>query len=101
MKINGGVKRDFVAGKDEIDLFNNGDFARLHASTIAKVSFFSEVVHLLLDGKLKTQRANILVRIERGTDHVFAKLLGLAAAVYTLVDLSEKITLPTALAKFW
>lgn len=101
MKVNGGIKRDFVAGKDEIELFKNGDFARLHASTISKVGFFSEVIHLLLDGKLRTQRANLLVRVERGTDHVFVKLVGLAAAVYTLIDLSEKITLPAALTSLW
>lgn len=91
MKVNGGIKRDFVAGKDEVELFKNEEFARLHASTIAKVAFFSEVVHLMIDGKLKTQRSNFLVKIERATDHAYAKLIGLAAALYTFVDLAQKL----------
>lgn len=90
MKVNGGVKRDFVLGKDEVDLFKNGEFARLHASTISKVSFFSETVHLLLDRKLKTERSNLVLNIERGTDHVAAKIVGLASSVYAIVDLSMK-----------
>ena len=90
MKVNGGPKRDFVPGKEEVELFKNGEFALLHASTISKVEFFSEVVHLLLDGKLKTERASLMIRAERTADNGWAKLVGLAAAVYTLVDLAGK-----------
>jgi hypothetical protein len=87
MEINGGVRRDFVAGKDEVELFKNGDYARLHGSTLAKVNFFGDVVELMLDRKLKVEKPTIFVRIERATDHVGAKLIGLAASVYTVIDL--------------
>jgi hypothetical protein len=97
MKVNGGIKRDFVPGKEEVDLFQNSEFARLHASTIAKVTFFGEVVHLLLDGKLKTQRASIIIKTERATDHVVAKVIGVLASIYTLVDLLDKAGLWSAI----
>jgi hypothetical protein len=53
---------------------------------MAKVGFFREVVDKLLDRKLKTQNANFYVRVERATDHVSAKLIGIAASIYTFVD---------------
>ncbi len=90
MSVNGGIKKDFVVGKDEVELFKASEFAKLHASTIAKVGFFSDVIHLVLDGKLKTQRSNFLIKIERATDHAIAKLVGLGSAIYAFIDLGLK-----------
>jgi hypothetical protein len=92
MELNGGIKRDFVPGKEEVDLFEQQEFARLHSSTVAKVGFFREVVDKLLDRKLKTRSAGWYVRIERVTDHVAAKIIGILAALYTLIDLTLKAT---------
>jgi hypothetical protein len=87
MELNGGIKRDFVPGAEEVELFRQGEFARLHSSTVAKVGFFREVVDKLLDRKLKTRSAGWYVHIERATDHVAAKAVGIAASIYTFVDL--------------
>lgn len=90
MELNGGIKRDFVPGAEEIHLFEQQEFARLHSSTMAKVSFFREVTDKLLDRKLKTQGAGWYVRMERLTDHVAAKIVGVLASIYALVDLVGK-----------
>jgi len=90
MIANGGVRRDFVLGKDEAELFRQGDYARLHASTTSKVKFFSDVLELAIDRKLKTEKARIYVRAERATDGLYAKLIGLAASLYAVIDLGSK-----------
>jgi hypothetical protein len=91
MELNGGLKRDFVPGAEEVDLFRQGEFARLHSSTMAKVGFFREVVDNVLDRKLKTKSAGWYVRIERATDHVAAKVIGVLASLYALVDIIIKV----------
>lgn len=100
MEVNGGIRRDFVLGKDEVDLFKQGEYARLHASTTCKVKFFSDVLELAIDRKLKTQRARLYVRAERAMDGLAAKVVGLAASVYAVVDLGGK-ALRYAGAQHW
>ncbi|MEA3043491.1 MAG: hypothetical protein QOH47_1329 [Sphingomonadales bacterium] len=90
MEANGGPRRDFVLGKDEVELFRQGEYARLLASTSSKVRFFSEVVELALDRQLKTEKARLYVRAHRATDGLVAKLIGLAAAIYAIADLGGK-----------
>lgn len=91
MELNGGIRRDFVLGKEEVELFRNEEFARLHASTLCKVRFFTEVTELTLDKKLKTARTGFYPRLEAASDGLVAKLTGLAAAVYTIIDLATKL----------
>lgn len=90
MEINGGIRRDFVLGKEEVELFRQKEYARLHASTVCKVKFFSDVVELTLDKRLKTSTSTALVKIERSVDGVAAKLIGLAASIYAIVDIGGK-----------
>lgn len=92
MVLNGGPRKDFVAGADEVGLFNNGEYARLHASTVAKVRFFGDVVDLVIDRKLRTEKSTAGAKLERAMDHVAAKVIGLLAAIYTIVDLTLKFT---------
>jgi hypothetical protein len=95
MEANGGIRRDFVLGKDEVELFRQKEYARLHASTVCKVKFFSDVVDLTLDKKLKTKRSTTLVKIERSVDGVTAKSIGLAASAYAIIDLGGKAIIYT------
>lgn len=88
MRNGGELRRDFVAGADEVQLFAQKEYARLHASTVSKVKFFSDVVELVLDGKLKTDTATIYVRIERSMDHPAAKVIGFAASIWTLITIA-------------
>lgn len=90
MEVNGGIRRDFVLGKDEVELFRQKEYARLHASTVCKVKFFSDVVELTLDKKLKTTRSTTLVKMERSVDGVAAKTVGLASSAYAVIDIGGK-----------
>jgi hypothetical protein len=100
MEINGGQRRDFVLGKDEVELFKQGEYARLHASTASKVRFFSQVLDLTLDRKLRTDKARLYVRAERAVDGLHAKVIGLSASAYAIVDLGGK-ALRYAQAHHW
>lgn len=90
MEVNGGIRRDFVLGKDEVELFRQKEYARLHASTVCKVKFFSDVVELTLDKKLKTTRSTAIVKMERSVDGVTAKSIGLASSAYAIIDIGGK-----------
>lgn len=90
MALNGGARRDFVQGAEEVELFKAGEYARLHASTVSKVKFFSDVVERVLDRKLKTESSNWYVRIERRMDGLTAKIIALLAGLYTIGDLTMK-----------
>lgn len=91
MRLNGGPRRDFILGADEVEVFRQGEYAKLHASTVSKVRFFAEVMELVIDGKLKTEKATVPVVIERGLDSLVAKAIGLAAAIYSIVDITLKV----------
>ena len=91
MTLNGGVRRDFIPGAEEVEVFRAGEYARLHASTVSKVKFFSDVVELILDRKLKTAKSTCVVKVERATDSVWAKVLALLAGIYTIIDVSLKV----------
>lgn len=90
MELNGGIRRDFVAGTDEVGLFQAEEFARLHSSTVSKVNFFRDVIDLILDNKLKVKTLGVYDKIDRALDHVFAKVIGVLASIYALVDLILK-----------
>ncbi|MYZ49902.1 hypothetical protein [Propylenella binzhouense] len=65
MNLNGGLVQGFMAGKDESEAFKAKDYIRMHASTIAKVTFFAHVISLALKGKLKTAGNGIVNLIDR------------------------------------
>jgi len=90
MELNGGIRRDFVPGKEEVDLFDREEFSRLHSSTVSKVSFFRDVMDLVIDNKLKVKTLRIYDKIDRGLDHVAAKIIGVLASLYTIIDLALK-----------
>jgi hypothetical protein len=54
VKINAFSDKDFLSGKDEADAFDNGEFVKLHQSTLRKVEILSSIYDSVLNGKLKT-----------------------------------------------
>lgn len=88
MMLNWGeLRRDFVSGAQEVEVFKQKEYARLHASTVSKVRFFTNVIERILDRKLKVERPSWYVRLEQWMDHPAAKVAALAAAVWTLVSI--------------
>jgi hypothetical protein len=84
MALNGGVRNDFVSGVDEVKLFKEKEYLRLHASTVRKVRFFCEVIELVIDRRLRTSRKNFYIRFESALDSVAAKTLAIFAALITI-----------------
>jgi len=54
VKINRITDRSFLVGKDEAEAFDNGEFVKLHQSTLRKVDIFANLFGRVLDGSLKT-----------------------------------------------
>lgn len=47
--------KDFLAGQEEADAFDAGDYVKLHQSTLRKVDIMSNLFNRYEDGSLKTQ----------------------------------------------
>ncbi|MDJ0615423.1 MAG: hypothetical protein QNJ63_01545 [Calothrix sp. MO_192.B10] len=93
MKINGGVHRSFLSGKDEVEAFRNKEYLKLHKSTLCKVNWFRKIFTLLIEGKLKTQRSNWLHTVNKLLESLPAKNLGFVAIIltfYSTIDLIYK-----------
>lgn len=89
MQLNGGVHRDFLSGKDEVEAFKRHEFIKLHKSTMCKVYFFGKSYNLLQDGKLKTARAGFWNRFNQILESSWAKLFGLLASMFALFQLFQ------------
>jgi len=84
MELNGGIDRDYLEGKDEVEAFNNKEYLKLHKSTMHKAYWFSHMLHLLKMNKINTSHTNWKSRIERFCESTAAKVIGFAAGLATL-----------------
>jgi hypothetical protein len=80
MDMNGGAPRDFIPGLEEVGLFKNGDFLRLHNSTFAKVLFLDKALTLATASKLKTKSRKIWIFADRLLESRTSKIIALASA---------------------
>jgi hypothetical protein len=55
MKINRITDKSFLGGKDEAYAFKDKEFLKLHQSTLRKVDVMSNIMEMVLDGKLRTK----------------------------------------------
>lgn len=85
MELNGGLHRHFLTGEQEVEAFKNNEFIRMHNSTLAKVSFFHQVVRRLLSGRLKTNSRGFGVRLDKLFESRIAKGVGLIATLVSLL----------------
>lgn len=54
MKINHITDKDFLSGKDEATAFDDGQYVKLHQSTLRKVDVIANLFERAIDGSLKT-----------------------------------------------
>ncbi|BDQ34171.1 hypothetical protein [Pseudodesulfovibrio portus] len=87
MELNGGKKRDFLTGHEEVQAFVNKEYVKLHKSTMTKAYWFKSMFFRLAKGKVKTKRSNWRVKITRATEHWSAKLIGFVAALYAVYQI--------------
>jgi len=55
VKINKITDRDFLNGPEEAAAFDDGEYVKLHQSTLRKVDIFANIFERTLQGSLKTQ----------------------------------------------
>jgi len=92
MELNGGIHRDYLKGAEEVTVFKNKEYVRLHKSTISKVGWFANMYEYLQKGKVKTTRTDWYNKTSRFVEHPYLKLISFLAVVYTLIDLTIKLT---------
>lgn len=54
------------------------------------MNFFRDVIDLVIDNKLKVKTLGMYDKVDRALDHVIAKVIGIAASIYALIDLAVK-----------
>ena len=59
MEKNGGIRRNFLNGPQEVEAFKSLEFSKMHSSTVSKVEFFKDVIQLMKKGQLKTDSNGI------------------------------------------
>jgi len=82
MNLNGGRHRHFLTGKEEVEAFKNGEYIRMHNSTLCKVGFFNSIIKKIKKGKLKTESRSIGVRIDKLLESRFSKVIALVVAIF-------------------
>lgn len=94
MKMNGGLHPDFLQGEEEVNAFKRKEYINMHNSTLCKVGFFHFVIKKMIEGKLKTapirstqltKPKRISVCLDRILEGKFKKVLGLIAAILTIL----------------
>ena len=87
MELNGGIRRNFLAGLEEVEAFNRCEFIRMHSSTLCKVEFFSDVMRAMIRGRLQTKSKSLGVRLDRLFESRLSKCVGFVGAVGTVLVL--------------
>jgi hypothetical protein len=65
MRLQGELPKHFLTGEQESQCFANGEYIRMHLSTISKVHFFSYAIRQANKGKLVTVSKSLVSRIDR------------------------------------
>lgn len=80
MELNGGIRRHFLEGKEEIQAFENKEFIRMHNSTLSKVEFLNSTIRKMVTGKLRTASRGFGVALDRIFEGRLAKAIALVGA---------------------
>ena len=84
MELNGGIKRFFLSGEEEVLAFQRGEYIRMHNSTLGKVGFLHSTIRKLISGKLRTISRGWGVLLDRIFESRTAKSVGLLGTVIGL-----------------
>ena len=89
MKLNGGIHRDTLFGKEEVEAFSAKEYVKLHKSTMSKVYWFNKMYFLLQQNKIKVQNKNWGYQVNCFLERPTIKLLGFVAVLFTIVQLIQ------------
>jgi len=85
MEANGGRRRHFLSGPEEVDAFNRCEFIRMHQSTLCKVEFFRTVIARTIDGRLRINSNSLLYRADRLFDSRLARAIGACSSAIGVI----------------
>lgn len=85
MDLNGGRPKDFLTGQQEADAFADGDYIKMHQSTVGKIGFFCSVMRKMVKSTLKTVSPSVGARIDRMFETRWMKILGLAGMIASII----------------
>lgn len=85
-KLNDGEHRDMLNGEEEVTAFRDKEYVKLHKSTMSKVYWFQSMYFALKNNRVKVSNYNFSEKLNKVLDNTFAKILGFAAVVFTLVQ---------------
>jgi hypothetical protein len=91
MQMNGGEPRGFLSGESEAKAFSDKEYVKLHQSTLCKVGWFQEMLLLLLERKIKTERSNWYIKAHAFCDSIWLKILASFGVIYALIDGAIKL----------
>jgi hypothetical protein len=84
MRQNEGLHRNFLTGKEEVQAFQEGDYIKMHNSTLSKTGFFYSVIQHMIRGRLKTKSKGLGVRLDTLFESRLAKGVGLFSTIISL-----------------
>lgn len=86
MEKNGGLRRNFLTGPQEVDAFKNMEFSKMHASTACKVEFFRDALSDSISGKLKTTGSGIGYRVDKLLETRLSKYIGIGTGAVGFIS---------------
>lgn len=85
MNLNGGIHRDFLSGANEVKAFENKEYLKMHKSTMCKVYWFSFIFYRLIKNKIKTQKFNLNLYLDRIFECPITRIFTLIATIVTIL----------------
>lgn len=96
LEYNNITIKDALNGEDEANAFTNGEYIKLHQSTLRKVDCMSTIYHQALDGTLKTEAKWVdrygvhpKIIIELIKEHWVYGLVSFSLAIFGIVKLIQ------------
>jgi hypothetical protein len=86
MRLQGELPKHSLTGEQESQCFANGEYIRMHLSTISKVHFFSYVIRQANKGKLVTIGRSLVSRIDRLLENRWARFAAFLGTCLGLVS---------------
>jgi hypothetical protein len=85
MELNAGVHRDFLSGEQEVEAFENGEYIKMHKSTMCKVYWFYIIFQSFLNNKVKTKKFSWNLFLDKIFKHPIVQLMGFIAMIFTII----------------
>lgn len=98
MKLQGELPKHFLTGEQESQCFANGEYIRMHLSTISKVHFFSYAIRQANKGKLITVSRSLVSRIDRLLENRWARFAAFIGTCLGLISWAVYFVIKAATA---